>query len=174
MKLRPPCIYEMNIYDNFLDEDYHKEILSLLTGWEFPWFYQNTLTAGSLDIPALGFNHWLSEENDPLFSPLIAKMQEKVGAKECYRARCDMTLYNPKKYRHDFHTDAKEPHTVCIYYVNESDGDTVILGDPDNGQVKRVQPKANRMLTFNGRHLHTGHSPQQHKCRILINANFSI
>ena len=114
MKLQQHCTLEMNTYDDFLDEDYHQELLSILTGWEFPWFYQNTLTAGSLDVSALGFNHWLSNEHDPEFSELILKMQEKVGAKECYRARCDMTLYNPKKYRHDFHTDAKEPHRVCI------------------------------------------------------------
>ena len=126
MKLQQHCTLEMNTYDDFLDEDYHQELLSILTGWEFPWFYQNTLTAGSQDVGALGFNHWLKNDTDPEFSELIAKMQEKVGAKECYRARCDMTLYNPKGYRHDFHTDAKHPHRVCIYYVNDSDGDTII------------------------------------------------
>ena len=172
MKLQQHCTLEMNTYDDFLDEDYHQELLSILTGWEFPWFYQNTLTAGSQDVSALGFNHWLKNDTDPEFSELIAKMQDKVGAKECYRARCDMTMYNPKGYRHDFHTDAKHPHRVCIYYVNDSDGDTIIMGE-DNS-IHRVTPKANKMITFNGKHLHTGHSPQQHKCRILINANYSL
>ena len=74
--------------------------------------------------------------------------------------------------RDSFHTDAKQPHRVCIYYVNDSDGDTIIMGEDNH--IERVTPKANRMITFNGKHLHTGHSPQQHKCRILINANYSL
>ena len=59
-----------------------------------------------------------------------------------------------------------------LYYVNDSDGDTIIMGEDNH--IERVTPKANRMITFNGKHLHTGHSPQQHKCRILINANYSL
>ena len=82
MKLQQHCTLEMNTYDDFLDEDYHQELLSILTGWEFPWFYQNTLTAGSLDVSALGFNHWLSNENDPEFSELVLKMQEKELGKK--------------------------------------------------------------------------------------------
>ncbi|BCV07448.1 MAG: hypothetical protein CM15mL1_1730 [Libanvirus sp.] len=62
MKLQQHCTLEMNTYDDFLDEDYHQELLSILTGWEFPWFYQNTLTAGSQDVGALGFNHWLKND----------------------------------------------------------------------------------------------------------------
>jgi len=173
MKLRPPYISEMNIIDDFLDDDYHAELLSILTGWEFPWFYQQTLTNGCDDVQAHGFNHWLSDEGDPQFCELVAKMQETIGSSECLRVRADMTLYNPEGYRHDFHVDSEEPHRVCIYYVNDSDGDTIILGDPSDSRFRRVQPKANRLLTFNGEHMHTGHSPKLHKNRILINANFT-
>ena len=49
---------------------------------------------------------------------------------------------------------------------------SLIMGE-DNS-IHKVTPKANRMITFNGKHLHTGHSPQHHKCRILINANYSL
>jgi hypothetical protein len=171
MKLQQSYTSEItNIYDNFVDEEYHEQIRSTLEGWEFPWFYQKTLTAGSLDISAHGFNHWLTDDNDPLFSPLIAKMQETIGASKCYRARADMTLYNPYGYMHAYHTDAKEQHRVCIYYVNESDGVTIIRGD----NVEHIHPKPNRMITFNGKYEHTGHSPRLTKSRILINANFSV
>ena len=167
MKLQQHCTLEMNTYDDFLDEDYHQELLSILTGWEFPWFYQNTLTAGSLDVSALGFNHWLSNEHDPEFSELILKMQEKVGAKECYRARCDMTLYNPKGYRHDFHTDAKQPHRVCIYYVNDSDGDTFFF----DKEVDHVTPERGKMIVFDGLDKHASSSPSK-GYRIALNINF--
>ena len=173
MKLQQHCSLEMNTYDDFLDEDYHQELLSILTGWEFPWFYQNTLTAGSLDVSALGFNHWLSNENDPEFSELVLKMQEKVGAKECYRARCDMTLYNPKGYRHDFHTDAKHPHRVCIYYVNDSDGDTYFF-DNDGSVIQTVKPKKGRIVTFNGLTYHSSSCPVENSHRLVLNFNYVI
>lgn len=172
MKLRPPYISGMRIIDDFLDPDYHSHLHDILMGWEFPWFYQHTLTRGSNSIQAHGFNHWLTVEGDPDFAPLVQLMQDTIGAKECLRVRADMTLYNPEGYRHDFHVDCDEKHTVCIYYVNDTDGDTVILGDKSNSSFTRVQPKKNRLLTFDGRHMHTGHSPKLHKNRILINANF--
>ena len=60
----------------------------------------------------------------------------------------------------------------CIYYVNESDGNT-LLKDPVEGHgFMQVEPKANRLLVFDGSIEHTGHSPSEHKQRILINANF--
>lgn len=173
MKLRPPSISGMNIIDDFLDKDYHQQLLSILNGWEFPWYYQETLTRGSRAIQAHGFNHWLTHEDSPVFGDLVASMQQAINATECFRVRADMTLYNPEGYRHEFHVDSEDPHMVCIYYCNDSDGDTIILGDPTDSRFQRIQPKANRLLIFNGQHMHTGHSPSRHKNRILINANFS-
>jgi len=170
MKSQQHFSLDLKIIDDFLDDDYHNQILTLLDGCVFPWYYQKTLTHGCNDIQAHGFNHWLSSESDPEFCTLVEMMQSYLNAKECLRVRADMTLYNPQGYRHSFHVDSQEPHTVCIYYVNNSDGDTIILGD--NGNLERVAPKANRLIVFNGRYLHTGHSPSRHKNRILINANF--
>ena len=172
MKLRPPYISNMRIIDDFLDAEYHQHLQTMLMGWEFPWYYQHTLTHGNNDVQAHGFNHWLTSEGDPDFAQLVDTMQSTIKAKECLRVRADMTLYNSEGYRHAFHVDCKEPHTVCIYYVNDSDGDTIILGDKNDHDIVHVTPKANRLLTFNGKHMHTGHSPVQHKNRILINANF--
>ena len=172
MKLRPPYISEMNIIDDFLDDDYHAELLSLLTGWEFPWFYQQTLTNGCDHIQAHGFNHWLSDEGDPQFCELVAKMQETVGSSECLRVRADMTLYNSEGYRHDFHTDCEEPHRVCIYYVNDSDGDTIFYDNKEN-IIKKISPKKGRIAFFNGDILHSGSAPTQN-LRIVLNYNFLI
>lgn len=170
MKLRQHYISGLTIIDDFLDKDYHQELLDILDGWEFPWFYQKTLTRGCNDVPAHGFNHWLSAEGDPQFCRLVKEMESALDARECLRVRADMTLYNPDGYRHSFHVDSQEQHMVCIYYVNDSDGDTIVLGE--GGHHTRVSPKANRLLIFDGRYMHTGHSPSKHKNRILINANF--
>jgi len=30
------------------------------------------------------------------------------------------------------------------------------------------------LIGFNGKQMHAGHSPSQHQCRILINANYDM
>ena len=171
MKLRPPYISDMRIIDDFLDVDYHAHLHDILMGWEFPWFYQHTLTHGCDKVQAHGFNHWLTDDGDPDFAPLVQRMQDEVSAKECLRVRADMTLYNPDKHQHEYHTDFDFPHTTAIFYVNTSDGNTVLKSNgPANGL--EVEPVENRLFIFNGLKSHTGHSPTKNKSRVLINMNF--
>lgn len=166
----------MKIIDNFLDEKYHKEIHNLLMGWGFPWYFHDTLTHGVYDLDAIGFNYNLTAENQPLFIPLVEKMESALSAQNahCIRLRADMTTYNPNGYKHGYHVDCEIPHTVCIYYVNDSDGNTCIRGHQGPSDEHEVEPKANRLLIFDGKLYHTGHSPKRHKNRILINANFTV
>ena len=75
---------------------------------------------------------------------------------------------------HDLpHVDRKDKHIVLLYYVNDTDGDTILF-DNDLNIIKRVSPKKNRVLIFNGNILHAGCSPIQSKKRVGINFNFGI
>ena len=67
------------------------------------------------------------------------------------------------------HTDQDNPHWVCIYYINDSDGDTVFFNEQKE-EIKRVSPKKGRIIFFDGQILHTGSTPS--KTRVLINFNF--
>ena len=170
MKLRLPYISSMMIEDNFLDHDKWKELHDYMTSWKFPWFMQQTLTYGNDDLAAFGCNQWLTAEAPPRFAPLVDEFGSALNAPNVLRVRADMTILNPNGYRHGWHVDEKEPHWVCIYYVNDSDGNTLLR---EEGITWQVEPKANRLLLFDGKIEHTGHSPSEHKNRILINANFS-
>ena len=103
-----------------------------------------------------------------LLKGLLYSILDKTGKKTIWRSRIDMTLYNPNNYRHEIHTDLEIPNTTCIFYVNDSDGDTVLY---EKGMARSVEPKANRLLMFDGDIAHTGHSPSKHKNRVLINTN---
>jgi hypothetical protein len=75
------------------------------------------------------------------------------------------------------HVDLPKPHLVLIYYVNDSDGDTVILDktfpDWENAAVLHsVSPKKGRAILFDGRHYHCGTSPACHDARIVLNYDF--
>ncbi|HEY1381373.1 MAG TPA: hypothetical protein VGF55_31520 [Gemmataceae bacterium] len=75
------------------------------------------------------------------------------------------------------HVDLPTPHWALIYYVNDSDGDTVILDktypDWQNAAVLHsVSPKKGRAILFDGRHYHCGTTPARHDVRIVLNFDF--
>ena len=78
------------------------------------------------------------------------------------------------------HVDMVAPHFVMLYYVRDSDGDTIIYNEktkfdgcaPDpkmNYTIKKkVSPKQGRVVLFDGRHYHTAEQPN-HNLRCIVN-----
>ena len=81
------------------------------------------------------------------------------------------------------HLDRTEPHLVVLYYVTDSDGDTIIYDYKskdendipyfeDIKELKRIKPKQGRVVVFNGLHWHTAEQPRNDiRCIININLN---
>ena len=69
-------------------------------------------------------------------------------------------------------------YTTTIYYTSDSDGDTVLYNETEESDqytvMETVTPKKNRLLIFDGKRFHTGHSPMLHQNRVLINSNFIL
>ena len=67
---------------------------------------------------------------------------------------------------------------VALYYVNETDGDTVIFNEqgldpPQRLTIKqRVEPKQNRLLLFDGAYYHASSCPKHHDYRMVITINY--
>ena len=79
------------------------------------------------------------------------------------------------------HLDRYEPHLVILYYVNDSDGETVIYNYKskdendipyfeDVKELKRITPKQGRIVVFDGRYWHTAEQPTNN-IRCIININ---
>ncbi len=77
------------------------------------------------------------------------------------------------------HLDRFEPHLVFLYYVCDSDGDTIIYdyktekeGDvpffEDVKELKRVTPKQGRVVVFDGLYWHTAEQPKK-DVRCILN-----
>ena len=60
-----------------------------------------------------------------------------------------------------------------LYYVNDSDGDTIFF-DKNIKMTKRVNPKKNRAILFDSNILHSGSNPIKSKKRIVINTIFKM
>lgn len=68
------------------------------------------------------------------------------------------------------HIDVYYPHLVLLYYINDSDGDTIFY---DNAQkeIKRINPKKGRIVFFDGLIKHSGSTPKDSH-RVILNIDF--
>ena len=177
------------LYDNLLPKKYLRDLQECFVH-HCEWHYSDNTTYGPnqshLDEGkpgSIGFaisffenGHWLPTVPAAIVRGLISYIHEKVE-EECgqsvslFRARADMTVYNPENHRHEIHTDFPFPHITAIFYLITSDGNTV-LEDGEGNVVEEFEPIENRLITFEGDTPHTGYSPSKHKNRILFNVNF--
>ena len=94
------------------------------------------------------------------------------------RAKVNMTTKCSKNLRTTPHIDNANKHYVMIYYVNDSDGDTIIYKQKYGEKrlwlspYKRVSPKAGRCVFFNGLHYHSASLPKKSDVRCVVNMNF--
>ena len=88
------------------------------------------------------------------------------------------------------HVDFDTPHQTALLYVNDCDGPSIIYDQKFNPILGRnsfenyqaikdkmtvmqaVDPKANRMVLFNGLHYHSGTTPKDSARRVVININY--
>ena len=93
----------------------------------------------------------------------------------------DVAYHNP-------HVDFYEPHNVALYYVNDSDGDTVVFNETSVDlnvqqsvrysnenkftELKRISPKKGRMAWFDGKQYHASMHPMTHSHRIVVTFDF--
>ncbi len=81
------------------------------------------------------------------------------------------------------HCDMNKGGFTAIYYVNDSDGDTIIFNEKTispffNGEElsikKRIKNKRGRFVAFNQDYLHAGMLPISSDYRVVINFNFKV
>jgi hypothetical protein len=177
------------LHENLIPKKYLQELQECFN-YHCEWHFSHNTTYGPSEshldegkLGSLGFTmmffeqeRWVPSVPATLVRPLISYIHEKVE-EECgepvslFRARADMTLYNPENHRHEVHTDFKFPHITAIFYLINSDGNTLLM-DKDGNVEEEFEPVENRLITFEGETPHTGHSPSKHKNRILFNVNF--
>jgi hypothetical protein len=107
-------------------------------------------------------------------------IQNNINNKKVVRAKCNLTTITKEKKPSWPHVDGRDDHYVFLYYVNDSDGDTVIYNQEfvdkqykqeDMTIFKQISPKAGSAIFFNGKYFHTYYSPQKNNIRCVINMN---
>jgi len=187
---------EITVIDNFLPPDYFKRVQEFVLGPLFDWYYLEDLTflvprdAQTDDQSLKTFGYWHLFVRNGVWrkdAELLGEMFEMTAAlrpeiDEVVKSRADMLTNNGPSRMLPPHTDSDDRHTASIFYLADSDGETVLYNERYEGtgptpetltERTRVAPRANRIVIFDGYYVHTGHSPGRNSRRVLINTNFS-
>ena len=188
---------EIIVIDDFIGLEYQEKIKEELLGLNnnFPWNYSEDVTgAGEYDSqhrPALGHQYvQFDDDNDisqiesvyhHLFVPMLSKACQHLKMPETEvlqgRSFLQFPLANVDTSIVDTpHIDLDEgwEHIVVLYYVIDSDGDTIIYNErtesPSYTEKQRVSPKQGRVVIFEGGQYHTAAQPTK-GTRCIVNYN---
>ena len=189
---------EIIVIDDFVSLKYQEKIKQELIGLDndFPWFYTEDITgAGDYDSQhrsALGHNYVsIDDDNDDtseiqsvyhhLFTPMLSKACQYLKMPEAEILQGRSFLQFPLKNIDTSvvdtpHIDLDEgwEHAVVLYYVIDSDGDTIIYNERTESltytEKQRVSPKQGRVVIFEGGQYHTAQQPNN-GTRCIVNYN---
>lgn len=185
--------------DNLLDDATANSIENFMLSTDFNWVYINSISGACVNDEAVandpkikdsdGFMHMFVHNKQPvsphagIIHSLMSSMQQHTAktVKEVERSRAVLLYKNPTigDFYQGPHTDYAFPHMVMIYYVSDSDGDTILFNEKHTGTIdnskknisQRITPKKNKCIIFDGLQYHAGSTPKNSH-RMFINTNF--
>ena len=189
------------VIDDFIDKNYQEDIKDVLLGkidWGdqvFPWHYIDDVTAAFEDDNQgrPGLSHVYVEYNDDktsdicsewhdLFIPMLELACEtlEVPSARVIQGRSFLQFPLNLKSKDDdtphIDLDEGERHIVVLYYVKDSDGDTVIYNERTESNTytvkQKVTPKQGRVVIFDGGQYHTAQQAIN-SVRCIVNYNLA-
>jgi len=110
----------------------------------------------------------------------IVCLQEKINfnLQEVKRAKINFKFKQESKldnFINPPHVDNNiENSLIGIYYINDSDGNTIIYEDRDLKISKTIEPKKGRMILMDGSTIHSASHPLKTETRMVINYNIIL
>jgi len=196
------------IIDDFLPEIYIDSLYQLMGGDQLPWSFSKHSVSTDPNLESLfhtdepvkehiQFRHIFIDENKvqsaqlQYIAPLIA-CYENVMGKVKYTQRIKANLLMPQE-----GIKLQRPHIddidinsfgstgyianrkTLLYYVNNSDGDTILYNEKFEGKPiglvtkqQSITPVKGRAVIFDSNQIHSGHIPTDKKYRLVINCVF--
>ena len=177
------------IYDDCISKEVVDEIEKYLVYYDFCWHYlPNTLASDTEDSPQMSHVFYGMRDGQDVFSkdfktimqPLLSEVNVNtdinVEDRTLWRAKANLLFPTcDRQLQHSLpHIDSNDEHQTIIYYVTDSDGDTLLFEDDKKTIVKRISPKKGRFLFFDGDIWHASTNPVKSMKRIVININLSV
>jgi len=204
-------LHDIIVVDNAIETDLANYFEKECFNDSFPWYVQrdsyvdkdnntNQIKAfvNKNSFTTIQLVHGVYYHNDDpqirstLYNKVLDVMKQALGNATnntfnpvIIRAKINFLLNNTKSSSKEYNT----PHVdnlfnnsySGIYYVNDSDGDTIIFNEKCDSKFdinnltikKRIAPKKNRFVLFDGDYYHTSCNPIHNETRIVINLNMA-
>lgn len=188
----------IHIIDNLTSSGNAKYLETALLN--HPWYYLKDTAYNQFNVEEQPYQaswvHFLYNNEQSLsdLKPLteslliLALNKLSLSISKLIRIRAGLSTRTPIPITHGAHVDWDNFHMSAIYYVNDSDGDTIFyeeqrdenlgINSKDwsskrNFTVKQtVTPKADRMVIFNGLNYHSSSTPCKNDYRVILNFNW--
>lgn len=172
---------------NFLPTSLQDHLERHLTSNHFPWHFLKDVTseydnyhAGFHHTPFLDGNPKTVEYDNILFLAHYVKNALQKDDLILHRIRYGINIRSSDNQDYntphlDFPDDFLNNHYTALYYVNDSDGDTVIFNETTRSKkytiLKRITPEKGKLCIFDGKHFHASSRPKTNDYRIVITLN---
>jgi hypothetical protein len=188
----------IEVIDDFVPKTYQEEIRKMMFGGKFSWYYSpeiSTSDRDNLTDSAPCHSHLFRSHQRQVYSPdynfiaplaMFATAHLEMDFNDVLAARSFLQFPLSDKFTSrkidSLHVDMPIEHLVCLYYVADSDGDTIITSfrsdeidlSPESYTnddiLAKVTPKQGRAVLFDGRLYHTAEQPKNN-VRCIINMN---
>jgi len=188
------------VYDDIVDQELATKVYKTLLDPFFPWYLSRTLYTVPIEEmydaknkydnlkEYIQFVHTFFDDNkgadttaNSAYTELSIDILQKflnrflIDKIELFRCKANFQTQhgsNDPSLHNTPHRDMQRVHIVMLYYVNDSDGDTILF--KDDKEFARISPKQGRILLFKGSLLHSGAHPYKSDARLVINYNFNL
>lgn len=175
------------VVKDFVPSSFKIFLQNLINSAGFEWYYNGNSTLEGQDN-IFQFIHTIVNETgykSPHYEkikPLLYFFELHTGLKIKGIRRMKANLLTQRDISEDtnklaIHTDVNMNEKDCvsfIYYVNDSDGDTVIYNADKTKIIERASPVAGNCFWFNSTQFHNATPPKHHSTRIVINCVLQI
>lgn len=174
----------MQIIDDFLPKKIHQQILTEMNGLNFAWFHRNWSSYEDDNIAQFTHTFYVDDKVNSYLFDLVMPIKNTFELKTSYkvkkinRAKANLLLNTPYKkedLKKTIHQDIEDEGCMSLlYYLETSDGDTIVYDSIKEKEINRVLPKANRAFIFEANKWHNATPPKEYRTRKVINFIFEI
>jgi hypothetical protein len=167
--------------ENLVPEDYKIHLQNEILNKEFNWKWNEGISSNDT-IPFLSYGlsfdkQILCKDAFNLCLPILKYFEQKSNIKidNIIRSRINLMFQYPIKENEimnslhkDFYNIADYSMYSLIYYVNDSEGDNIVLDENKERIVERNSPKAGCATLFKSNMWHTAIPPVNNRKRVTI------
>ncbi len=186
----------MNIHSDIVSKTYQDEIENVLLSTSFPWYYnyktneiKDSLCNKLVLEDNFQFTHLFynsADNNKSMYLDTVMPLVHSIAEKEnlygyrLIRLKANLSTYKKRTKKFQIpHVDFPKikDYKIAVYYVNDSDGDTIVFNETIDNVKKdfyptvasSISPKKGSVVVFDGKHFHSGNYPSKNKTRVVLN-----